>query len=435
LDLLATSDVQVGDKALYAFYGNRTATNDTIAITVPDNAIGPLVSYDNTALANTTTTVDVMSMDDSGNITVGTIDITFGDTVTDGTSTFDVTASGGLAQASTALYYVDKSYDNVGNFIWGDSGKYVTIYNAQGDKANIFIDVADTLQEVADKIETAIVGEKTAGGLGMSSGDDTIDGHVADFVSTATENTDEAVKGTIVIRSPKQGINGKLFISAPEDVLKFFSFANIQDPRDEIDPLTVTVYDAHTGTLIGEDTVSDNVLRNVIQGVDVYIDSNVDVAVTWNNATRSFDFASDTGSQTEYLHIVDASTTFQIGANSGQTTKSFIAQMDAKALGVDNVLVISQETASIAIGKLNSAIDLVSSERARIGGNVNRLEHTINNLNVQAENAIASESRIRDLDMAVEMTEFTKQQLLLQAGTAMLAQANQVPQILLQLLR
>ncbi len=434
-DLELTGNVQVGDKALFAYHGDQTAGNDTLQVTAPGQGSGPLYSYADATLPSASTTVEVATMDSNGNVSFGSVDVTFGATVSDGSIEFDITASGGLAQGSTQLYFVDRSYDNVGNFIWGDHGQNITIYNAEGDSADIFIDGADTIDEVAQKVENAIIGDKSAGGLGMSSGDSTVDGHVADFVGTATANSDEAVQGTIVIRSPKQGVNGKLFFSAQEDVLKFFSFADIQDPRDDIDPLTVTVYNAHTGALVGSDTVSDNVLRNVIEGVDVYIDSNVDIDVAWNATTRSYDFTSSAGVQTDNLHVVDASTSFQIGANRGQTTVGYIAQMDAKALGVNNVLVINQEVASLAIEKVDNAINKVSSERARIGGNISRLEHTINNLNVQAENAVAAESRIRDLDLALEMSEFTKQQLLLQASTAMLAQANQVPQILLQLLR
>jgi flagellin len=433
---IANNNVQAGDKALLAFYGQPSAaTRETLQVTAPgQDGAGPIISYADGDLLNATTTVEVATMDTNGNVTFGSIDVTFGDYINDSTSdvTFDITASGGLAQGSTALYFVDRSYDNVGNFIWGDSGQYLTIYNAAGKNTSIFIDGADTLQEVADKVENAITG---VDGLNMASGISDVDAHVADFVTTAIPNSDEAVAGTIVIRSPKQGLDGKLSFSASEDVLKFFSFADIQDPRDAIDPLTVTVYNAHTGELIGSDTVSDNVLRNVIKGVEVRIDSNVDVDVAWNESTRKFDFTSATGVQTEHLHIVDRSVTFQIGANRGQQTKSYIAEMTGAALDTNNVLVISQELAALAIQKVDNAINLVSSERARIGGNISRLEHTINNLNVQAENAVASESRIRDLDMAQEMTEMTKQQLLLQASTAMLAQANQVPQILLQLLR
>jgi flagellin len=435
VDLVAASLVQAGDKALFAFNGNSTDNYATLQADAPDQGPGPLVSYNPASLLSSTQTVSVGAMDASGNVTFGTLEVTFGTSIADGSVSFDITASSGIAQGSTQLYFVDRSYDNVGNFIWGDSGQYITIYNAFGDSSSVFIDGADTIQEVADKIENAITGEIVNGGLGMGSGIDDVDDHVADFVTNPTLNTDEAVAGTIVIRSPKQGINGKLSFSGSEDVLKFFSFADTQDPRDEIDPLTVTVFDAHSGELIGGDTVSDNVLRNVISGVEVHIDSNVDVDVAWNATERSFSFASSPGTEIEHLHIVDASVTFQIGANPGQDTRSFIAQMDGVALNTDNVLVINQELAALALQKVDNAINVVSSERARIGGNISRLQHTINNLDVQAENAIAAESRIRDLDMALEMTEFTKQQLLLQASTAMLAQANQVPQILLQLLR
>ncbi|WP_374017805.1 flagellin, partial [Paenibacillus thiaminolyticus] len=83
---------------------------------------------------------------------------------------------------------------------------------------------------------------------------------------------------------------------------------------------------------------------------------------------------------------------------------------------------------------VEAAIDQVSSQRANFGAVQNRLEHTINNLGVNAENLSASESRIRNADMAKEMTDFTRNQILVQAGTAMLAQANSAPQSVLKLL-
>jgi flagellin-like hook-associated protein FlgL len=91
--------------------------------------------------------------------------------------------------------------------------------------------------------------------------------------------------------------------------------------------------------------------------------------------------------------------------------------------------------ASEAIGKLDDAIKMVSTQRADLGAIQNRFDHTINNLNVAVENLTASESRIRDADMAQEMVQFTRNQILSQAGTAMLAQANQASQGVLSLLR
>lgn len=126
---------------------------------------------------------------------------------------------------------------------------------------------------------------------------------------------------------------------------------------------------------------------------------------------------------------------FQIGANNNQTITLTISDMRATALGVDSVDVSTQTGAANAILALDQAIDNVSSQRAELGAVQNRLEHTIANLGVAVENLQQAESRIRDVDMALEMARYTKYQVLVQAGTAMLAQANQAPQAVMQLLR
>jgi flagellin len=134
---------------------------------------------------------------------------------------------------------------------------------------------------------------------------------------------------------------------------------------------------------------------------------------------------------------------FQIGPNANQMISGTISDMTAKGLGLSGTL----KTASGGIGSgstyttiqnvlksIDTAIDTVSAERSKLGAIQNRLEHTIANLSVTMENLAASESRIRDVDMAQEMTEFTKNQILMQSATAMLAQANMKPQAVLQLL-
>ena len=125
---------------------------------------------------------------------------------------------------------------------------------------------------------------------------------------------------------------------------------------------------------------------------------------------------------------------FQIGANENQTNSLSISDMRAAALQIDGLNVSTQSNAQSAITTIDSAIKLVSDERAKLGAVQNRLEHTINNLGTASENLSAAESRIRDVDMAKEMMEFTKMNILSQAATAMLAQANQQPQSVLQLL-
>ncbi|WP_347353559.1 flagellin [Acetoanaerobium noterae] len=126
---------------------------------------------------------------------------------------------------------------------------------------------------------------------------------------------------------------------------------------------------------------------------------------------------------------------FQIGANENQTMKLGIGDMSAKALKVASVDVSTQTGAEAAITAVNNAIERVSSERSKLGAVQNRLEHSIKNLDTSSENLQAAESRIRDVDMAKEMMELTKNNILQQAAQAMLAQANQQPQGVLQLLR
>jgi flagellin len=126
---------------------------------------------------------------------------------------------------------------------------------------------------------------------------------------------------------------------------------------------------------------------------------------------------------------------FQVGANSGETLNISIGAISATALGTNALDLSAAGGADLAITALDSAITTVSDQRATLGASQNRFEHTINNLNVSVENLSASESRIRDTDMAQEMVGFTRNQILTQAGTSMLSQANQASQNVLSLLR
>ncbi|MGC8954686.1 MAG: flagellin [Fervidobacterium sp.] len=128
---------------------------------------------------------------------------------------------------------------------------------------------------------------------------------------------------------------------------------------------------------------------------------------------------------------------FQIGANEGHNMIAGIDNMSSKALGLltSTLKVTDQNSAERTIMVIDAAIHRVSTARASLGAVQNRLEHTIANLGVAAENLTAAESRIRDADMAKEMMAFTKQQILLQSSMSMLAQANAQPQQVLQLMR
>jgi flagellin len=125
--------------------------------------------------------------------------------------------------------------------------------------------------------------------------------------------------------------------------------------------------------------------------------------------------------------------TFQVGANDGETIEVTTATLWGGAVPTSAFQLSITGTSDI--GAIDAAIDGVSTMRAQYGAVQNRLEHVINNLGVYQENLTASESRIRDVDMAAEMANLTKLQVLQQAGTSMLAQANQSPQSVLSLLR
>jgi len=140
-------------------------------------------------------------------------------------------------------------------------------------------------------------------------------------------------------------------------------------------------------------------------------------------------------------NIPTASMWFHIGANMDQRTQIFIGTMTAKGLGIRNIgddsfiSLESPDEANRAIGTMDAALKLINKQRADLGAYQNRLEHAVRGLDIGAENMQASESRIRDTDMASQMVTYTRDQILMQAGTAMLAQANQSAATVLQILR
>ncbi len=140
-------------------------------------------------------------------------------------------------------------------------------------------------------------------------------------------------------------------------------------------------------------------------------------------------------------NIITSSMWFHIGANMDQRERVFIGTMTSKALGVRNVgseeimSLSTPENANRSIGVLDAALKKINKQRADLGAYQNRLEHAIKGIDIGAENLQAAESRIRDADMASEMVEYTKNRILVQASSAMLAQANQKTQTVLQLLQ
>ena len=138
------------------------------------------------------------------------------------------------------------------------------------------------------------------------------------------------------------------------------------------------------------------------------------------------------------MNLLDGSFTgknLQVGSLAGQKIQLSINNMDATSLGINALSLSTFEKAGSAITKVQAAVDLVSTQRSTLGAVQNRLEHTINNLDTTSENTQAAESRIRDTDMASEMVEYSKNNILAQAGQSMLTQANQATQGVLSILQ
>ena len=180
-----------------------------------------------------------------------------------------------------------------------------------------------------------------------------------------------------------------------------------------------TTFDAGVVTIGGLSITWDNTFNYSVNASDIPEGEVIDSAVI----------------RAEAVNTSSNQLIFQIGANEGHNMILGIDDMSARALGVQNLKVDTQDNAERAIMIVDAAIHRVSSIRSSLGAVQNRLEHTVANLGVAAENLTAAESRIRDADMAKEMMTFTKQQILLQSATAMLAQANAIPQSVLTLMR
>lgn len=252
--------------------------------------------------------------------------------------------------------------------------------------------------------------------------------------STATPTSPQSVEGTLVLYSLLAGKAGELHFSGDEDLLKAFGFSEIQKSQET--NYRVYMQNAHSGESYGHSTHTGERLHQILPGADIRIGANTGISVQWSEASRKYIFSGG-GKHLEsfHVHLAQNTTVFQIGANEKEDMGIFLGNMAPEALGVDRLDVTSREAAARSITILDRGIDRISTQRSLLGAFQNRLEHTMNNLITASQNLSYAESRIRDLDMAKEMVQFTKLNILVQAGTSMMAQANQIPQGVLSLLR
>ena len=346
-------------------------------------------------------------------------------------ASFEAAYVGQVAKHDVNLRDLRKFWDSQGKFMLTDP-QTITISQGDGKNTSITLYSTDTLDSVRSKLNSAIANDLGQARFAVSEANK--------FVSFIEEGKDypgtlESVPGTFIIRSMVAGNSGKLSFAGDEDLINALSLNVVQEAKEN--SFLASIYDAHNGITIASSVkVTGNQMVGVIHpNVDVEFDPMANIKVTWNENTRAFDLVKESSLYETVLHLVDNSTIFQVGANEGEDMSIDIGDMSADALGVTRVIVTDRDSAARAISILDSAIGRVSAQRAKIGAFQNSLEHTITNLTATSTNLTAAESRIRDVDMALEMLNFTRLQILSQSGTSMLAQANQLPQSIMKLLQ
>ncbi len=374
---------------------------------------------------------------DSGQVSHGTITLETEDrfknvdaSTGDFLASFDTSFVGKTATGNTKLRDIDKFWDANGKFLL-EEPRELTLTQGDGQQARIMLNADDTMNDVARKLNDAI-----ANGLGQKDYVDNT-GNFATFVEGATTGL-EGVEGTLVIRSVLPGAKGEITLSASEEVLHAFSLNTVQKADES--RYNVTVSDAHSGQILAQDVkITGNVLKGVIhQNVDVEFDPMLGIKAAWNNSTKNFDLIETSGNNGDdvVLHLADNTTIFQTGAGEGEDVMISIGDMRAHALGLDSVNIMSKEAAGRSISIIDSAIDRVSMQMAKLGAAQNRLEHHLGNLSDETEALVAANSRIRDTEYMSEMMEYARISILMQANTTMLAQSNQMQQSsILSLLR
>lgn len=299
-------------------------------------------------------------------------------------------------------------------------------YDNDVDRANLQKEV-DALREEIDRIADSsnFNGQKLLNG-------DLASGTTVKFADTNAAN-DIAVNGTITADSykDKDGNTKQL-------TFKFAVDTGTADTKAEVDAdgaVTITLKK-------GVEATADEINKAIHAATGATGDNKAAIekamkSVSFSGSTKVAGTGETIKNAAGTADNKDGSLTLQIGDTADKYNKMSVTvgDMHAKALGIDTLTIADQDGAAAAIASIKAAINTVSSTRGDLGAVQNRLEHTSNNLSVMTENIQDAESTIRDTDVADEMMAYTKNNILVQSAQAMLAQANQVPQGVLQLLQ
>ena len=449
--LAGATEVKGGDKFLFNVSDFKgTANGDDLlaqgggALQVSSNGVtGPTIVYNtpnsltkednqNGIEETNDVTVHIVSLDpETGYVSQGEMTLGFeekvGGATQSGTTTINLRTTGQAATSTTRLSEIANFVDENGVELFANTQE-LTIYG-NNNKVTIYLEGDDTIQDFVDKLTTAITKD-----LGMGSGLTEVDKRLVNFNEVEGVGFG-VVPGTMILQSALTGKTGELSFTGTQKLMDALGLETVQQSSQNIQTITAT--DNLTGVVIGERITSNSRVTDVIPGIDLIVDSRTGVDAIWNEGTGKIDFmpSNRLENQNLNLHVVDARTEIQVGTEKGEKLDVSLPALNTMALGISNTNINTQDDAQRAITEIDNALTKVVSVRAKIGAHVNRLESTMNTLATAEENTVASESRIRDTNIAKETTAMTAAQVAYQANISLLAQANQIPAIAMQLLR
>ena len=404
--------------------GPTIVYNNPNSLTKNDNQNGIVEQND--------VTVNIVSLDPKtgyvrqGEMTLGFEEKVGGATLS-GTTTINVRGGGQAATSTTKLSGLANFVDENGVELFANTQE-LTIYG-NNNKVTIYLEGDDTLQDFVDKLTTAITND-----LSMGSGLTEVDKKLVNFNQTEGVGFG-VVPGTMILQSALTGKTGELSFTGSQKLMDALGLEVVQQSSQNLQEISVK--DNLTGVVVGERVTSNSRVTDVIPGIDLIVDSRTGVDAVYNEGTGKIDFKPSNRLENKNLnlHVVDARTEIQVGTLKGEKLDVSLPAFSSLAVGIGNTNINSQDDAQRAISEIDNALTKVVSVRAKIGANINRLESTMNTLATAEENTVASESRIRDTKIARETTAMTAAQVGYQANISLLAQANQIPAIAMELLR
>ncbi len=399
-----------GTKVNFEYVAQKTGANATATLdkviddtkaTAINNVIGSAV----------TVTAAAADFDKTGEVHHNTINVTQAVAKVDGARAgMDVTLTADVVKPGQTITIDDKTF----KFVEWDGKATLGADEIGINKAYDLTKIADQNKAI-DDVVNQLSHKETANFVIEAKNATTI--HIGQKVgNTEVYNTEEKLKAVVSAKGASTGAGTKLTVDAG----KIVSGDSIR-----IGGKAYTFGDEQGQIALGDGA---DAITNLTKALE---DDGYTVTANGNELVISAAAGQDAPA------IIGGGLTLQIGdtADSFNKMNVAVADMSAKGLGLDGLKITTASLSSEAIDKIKTAINTVSTARADMGALQNRLEHTINNLDVAVENLSAANSRIRDTDMAKEMMNYTKMNVLVQSAQAMLAQANQQPQSVLQLLQ